>query len=40
VTLTSVLIVLTLFAYVCGFATGVLATHAWHRNRDGEEGAS
>jgi uncharacterized protein YebE (UPF0316 family) len=37
VTLTSLLVVLTLFAYACGFGVGVLVTHAWHRNRDGEE---
>jgi hypothetical protein len=36
VTLASVVVCLSLFAYACGFGVGVLATHAWHEHRADE----
>jgi hypothetical protein len=38
-TLTSLVVCLSLFAYACGLLTGVLATHAWHEHRADEESA-
>jgi hypothetical protein len=35
-TLTSLVVCLSLFAYACGFTTGVLAAHAWHEYRADE----
>jgi hypothetical protein len=36
VTLTSLVVCLTLFAYTCGFIVGVLATQSWHEHRADE----
>jgi hypothetical protein len=35
-TLTSLVVCLSLFAYAFGFVIGVLATHAWHEHRADE----
>jgi hypothetical protein len=36
VTLTSLVVCLTLFAYACGLTVGVLAAQAWHEYRADE----
>jgi hypothetical protein len=35
-TLTTLVVCLSLFAYACGLTTGVLAAHAWYEHRADE----